>query len=149
MDGSLAWQTQGTSLVRRNETMMTVQMARLTSNMQLEFAENIDVQLELGDQCFDLSSLDVNITMVDCQWDNGQGSYFDFHLLVNATDSTIKRFLHYHPVQKSFSTIPLYPERKTLTYISNNTHYLLSGVLSTCDGPNSTSLSIYRLSPLW
>lgn len=68
VDSNLAWQSQGASLIVRSPSRITVQMARLTTNMQLDFKEGLDIELPEMASCFDLSSLDVNITMVDCQY---------------------------------------------------------------------------------
>lgn len=53
----------------------------------------MDIDLDENETCFDISSLDVNITLVDCQIMK-EGQPVDVHHIVNATDGTVANYSH-------------------------------------------------------
>ena len=83
-DSNLAWREQGSSLVQRKATRVSVQFGQLNKFMHLTFSASLDIDLDEGVKCFDVSSLEKNITLVDCQVVR-EGQPIDIHYIANLT----------------------------------------------------------------
>lgn len=138
--------------MRRSLNRISVQFGQLSKYMHLSFTANIDIELEENSWCFDISSLEENITLVDCQMVR-EGEPIDFHYIINLTSGISTKYVHESFSQSTInsSNALLKLDRKTMLYNMEDRWFLLTAALLTIDNvgnpstPIPTYVTVYEL----